>query len=75
LEVSVSNPLTENRFSFYFEVSNSRNNFLGIMVPGFYVKYAVYEFKMSSKVNSNPTILTGSKKNPLEPKIFDFSSS
>ena len=31
-----------------FEVSNSRNNFLGIMVTGFYMKYAVFEFKMSS---------------------------
>jgi hypothetical protein len=31
-----------------FEASNSRNKFFGIMVPGFYVKYAVFEFKMSS---------------------------
>ena len=45
-----------------FEVSNSRNNFLGIMVLEFYVKYAVYEFKMSSKVTFDPAILTGSKK-------------
>ena len=32
------------------------------MVPGFYVIYAVYEFKMSSKVKSDPIILRGSKK-------------
>ena len=34
------------------EVSNSRNKFFGIMVPefylGFYLKYAIFEFKMSS---------------------------
>jgi hypothetical protein len=32
------------------------------MVPAFYLKYAVFEFKMSSKVKSDPAILTGLKK-------------
>ena len=29
-----------------FDVSYSRNQFFGIMVPGFYLKYAVKGFKM-----------------------------
>jgi hypothetical protein len=36
------------------------------MVPGFYLgfylKYAIFEFKILSKVKSYPSILTGSKK-------------
>ena len=32
------------------------------MVPGVYLKYAVFEFKMSSQVKFDPAILTGSKK-------------
>ena len=31
-----------------FEVSNSRNNFFAIMVPEFYLKYAIFCVKMSS---------------------------
>ena len=31
------------------------------MVPGFQVKYAVFDFKMSSQVKFDPAILTGSK--------------
>ena len=31
-----------------FEVSNSRNKDFGIMVPAFYLKYAIKGFKMSS---------------------------
>ena len=49
-----------------FEVSNSRNKIFSIMVPGFYLgfylKYAIFEFKMSSQEKSTPAILTGSKK-------------
>ena len=32
------------------------------MVPGFQVKYAVFDFKMSSQVKFDPAILTSSKK-------------
>ena len=39
-----------------------KKQLFGIMVSGFYLKYAVFEFKMSSQVKSNPHILTGSKK-------------
>ena len=37
-----------------FEVSNSRNQFLGILVPGFYMKCAIFEFKC--QVRSNLTL-------------------
>ena len=37
-----------------FEVSSSRNKFFGIMAPAFYLKYAVFQRKISSWVKSDP---------------------
>ena len=45
-----------------FHAFISRNKDFGIMLPRFYLKYAVFEFKMSSWVKSDPPILTGSRK-------------
>ena len=52
-----------------FEVSNSRNNFFAIMVPGFYLKYAIFGVKMSSQVKSDPANLTGSTKRSWSQKM------
>ena len=42
-----------------FHAFISRNKDFGIMLPRFYLKYAVFEFKMSNWVKSDPPILTG----------------
>ena len=45
-----------------FHAFISRNKDFGIMLPRFYLKYAVFEFKMSSWVKYDPSILTSSRK-------------
>ena len=40
-----------------FHAFISRNKDFGIMLPRFYLKYAVFEFKTSSWVKSDPPIL------------------
>ena len=43
------------------------------MVPGFYLKYANFGFKMSSQVKSDPAILTGSKKRSWSQNLRSLS--
>ena len=47
---------------------SSLDNFFGIMVLGFYLKYAVLGIEMSSLVKSDPPHFNGLKKTKLEPK-------
>ena len=43
------------------------------MVPGFYLKYAVFGFKMSSEVKFDPAILTGLKKRSWSQNLRSLS--
>ena len=55
------------------QVSNSINNDFAIMVPAFYMKYAIFGFKMSSQVKSDPAILTGLKKHSWSQNLRSLS--
>ena len=52
-----------------FHAFISRNKDFGIMLPRFYLKYAVFEFKMSSWVKSDHPHLNKLEKTYLEPKF------
>ena len=46
-----------------FEVCNSKNTDFGIMVLGFDLKYAIFDFQMSIQVKSDSPIFKGCSQN------------